>query len=61
MLAEQKYTCPHCWRTSVIQIDLTAGSQSFVQDCEVCCNPIEFRYETQSGELVSFDYESAAG
>ncbi len=59
MLAEQQYTCPHCWQTSAIQLDLSVGSQSFVQDCEVCCNPIEFRYSTSGGELVSFSYESA--
>jgi hypothetical protein len=59
MLAEQPYTCPHCWQTSVIQLDLTAGSQRFVQDCEVCCNPMEFSYSTERGELVSFHYESA--
>lgn len=61
MLIEQEYTCPHCWRTSVIQLDLTVRSQTFVQDCEVCCNPIEFRYTIHAGELESFDYASASG
>jgi len=61
MLVEQEYTCPHCWRTNVIQLDLSVREQTFVQDCEVCCNPIEFRYTTSRGELTSFDYESAQG
>ncbi len=61
MLAEQTYTCPHCWQTGVIELDLSAGSQAFVQDCEVCCNPIEFQYSARDGELISFTYESAQG
>ena len=60
MLVEQQYTCPHCWETNVVQLDITVRSQTFIQDCEVCCNPIEFRYTTRSGELASFSYESAA-
>ena len=61
MMVEQEYTCPHCWRTNLITLDLSQGSQTFVQDCEVCCNPIEFRYSASGGELASFDYESAQG
>jgi transcription elongation factor Elf1 len=61
MLAEQQYTCPHCWQTSTIQLDLTVRSQVLIQDCAVCCNPIEFRYTVRNGELKSFHYESAAG
>lgn len=60
-LVTEQYTCPHCWETSEIGLDLSAGSQTFVQDCEVCCNPIEFRYEVEGGELASFSYESAQG
>ena len=45
----------------MIQLDLTVRSQTLVQDCEVCCNPIEFRYTTNAGELADFHYESASG
>lgn len=45
----------------MIQLDLSVREQTFVQDCEVCCNPIEFRYSTSGGELAHFDYESAQG
>ena len=61
MLIEQEYTCPHCWRANLIQLDVSQGSQTFVQDCDVCCNPIEFHCSVCGGELVSFHYESAQG
>ena len=35
-------------------LDLSAGSQRYVEDCEVCCNPIEIRYRAEEGRLVSF-------
>jgi hypothetical protein len=52
---EATYACPHCWQTNTILVDLAAGSQSFIQDCEVCCNPIEFRCEVANGELIAFE------
>ena len=36
-------------------MDLSVGSQTLIQDCEVCCNPLEFAYEVRDGEVQSFD------
>jgi hypothetical protein len=33
--------CPYCWEAFETQVDLTAGSTSYVEDCQVCCQPIE--------------------
>jgi hypothetical protein len=35
-------------------LDLSAGAQQYMEDCEVCCNPIEIRYDTEDGKLISF-------
>jgi len=32
-----------------------AYSQTYVEDCEVCCNPIEIAVGFEDGELVSFE------
>jgi hypothetical protein len=32
-----------------------AYSQTYVEDCEVCCNPIELRVEFDHGELAAFE------
>jgi hypothetical protein len=34
--------CPYCGESYGISIDLTAGSQTQIEDCQVCCQPIEF-------------------
>ena len=36
-------------------LDPSAGEQLFVEDCEVCCNPIEVRVNFQDGELIHFE------
>ena len=33
----------------------SAGDQAFVEDCEVCCNPIEVKVTFREGELVLFE------
>lgn len=33
--------CPYCGEMLLIQLDLSAGSQSYVEDCQVCCQPIQ--------------------
>ncbi len=33
------------------------GMQQYVEDCEVCCNPIALRFEIEEGMVVAFDAE----
>lgn len=54
MLEEHNFACPYCWQEISMLLDLTAGGQSYVEDCEVCCNPIAIAYEAEDGCLVSF-------
>ncbi len=50
----QQFTCPHCGERISMQLDPSAGSQRYIEDCEVCCNPIEISFETEEGRIVSF-------
>ncbi len=34
--------CPYCGETIRIEIDLSVERQEYVEDCQVCCRPIEF-------------------
>lgn len=37
------YTCPSCFESNYVGVDPGGGrSQRFVEDCPVCCRPIEF-------------------
>jgi len=35
-------------------LDLSVRRQTYVEDCEVCCNPIEVGYTVQDDTLVNF-------
>ena len=38
-----------------MMLDPSAGSQRYVEDCEVCCNPIEISFQVEEGRIVSFE------
>jgi hypothetical protein len=50
---DQQITCPHCWQLFPIRLDLTVSGQTFVYDCEICCNPLEVNYQVEDGSVVS--------
>lgn len=33
--------CPYCGETLTVRLDLSVGSQTYVEDCQVCCQPIQ--------------------
>ena len=35
--------CPYCGEWIEVQIDVSAGEQAYIEDCSVCCRPIEMR------------------
>ena len=37
--------CPYCWETIEITVDCSVASQEYVEDCEVCCQPIVMTVE----------------
>lgn len=38
-------------------LDLSSGGQEYVEDCEVCCNPISISYQSEDGSITSFSAE----
>jgi hypothetical protein len=32
--------CPYCGESFASQVDVSAGAQSYTEDCAVCCRPI---------------------
>lgn len=45
--------CPYCGESYEATVDLSAGSQSYIEDCVVCCKPIEIALRVgDDGELL---------
>ncbi|NND88521.1 MAG: CPXCG motif-containing cysteine-rich protein [Flavobacteriaceae bacterium] len=55
---EHFFQCPYCWEEISVLVDLSVSDQQYVEDCEVCCNPIQLRVTTSDLQIVSFSAES---
>lgn len=53
-MIEHFFSCPYCWESISMLLDPSA-STTYIEDCEVCCNPIEIMVNFESGSLVSFE------
>jgi len=51
MYHEQQITCPYCGESFTAFIDLSQGNQKTVEDCYVCCRPIELVIESDGETL----------
>jgi len=45
--------CPYCGESYETVVDISAGSQHYIEDCAVCCRPIEIALQVgDDGELI---------
>ncbi len=35
-------------------LDLSVPSQTYIEDCEICCNPIEITYRASGNSVIEF-------
>jgi hypothetical protein len=43
-------TCPYCGELNEVLVDTSSGGQDYIEDCQVCCRPIEIRLIADGGE-----------
>jgi hypothetical protein len=41
-LQEHSLSCPYCGETIEVLLDFTIDYQQYIEDCFVCCRPIQF-------------------
>jgi len=54
-------TCPACWEKNTLEIDLSVPEQSYIEDCQVCCQPMRVTYTSKDGELTEIRAENPDG
>jgi hypothetical protein len=42
--------CPYCGESIELEVDGSAGEQGYIEDCSVCCRPIEVRVFARGDE-----------
>ena len=51
MIDEDKGLCPYCWEELYFEIDTSIEEQEYVEDCQVCCNPILLTVKIYEGSI----------
>lgn len=51
-IVERKVHCPFCGEPIDVLLDLTAGAQSYIEDCQVCCRPMQISFDVVDGECT---------
>jgi hypothetical protein len=44
--------CPYCGESFETPVDTSSGSARYVEDCQVCCQPIEFILEVDHAGVL---------
>jgi uncharacterized protein YbaR (Trm112 family) len=50
--------CPYCGETISLLLDLSVEEQSYIEDCSVCCQPMNVSYRVEDGELAAVSVEA---
>ena len=49
----QRVQCPYCGEHFDTQLDTSSGSTRYIEDCQVCCRPIEFCLEVDYNGVLA--------
>ena len=52
---EHPFQCPYCWKEISMLLDTSVNRQTYIEDCEICCNPIEVTVHFDNGILTVFN------
>lgn len=53
LLEERPVSCPYCGETITVLIDCSYPEQSYIEDCQVCCQPIVFDITIDDDEQIT--------
>ena len=57
-MEEHFFQCPYCWEEISMMLDSSVRNHTYVEDCEVCCNPIELQVKFEDNELIALNINS---
>ncbi|PIQ83447.1 MAG: hypothetical protein COV75_07370 [Candidatus Omnitrophica bacterium CG11_big_fil_rev_8_21_14_0_20_63_9] len=50
--------CPYCGESLEITVDTSVRQQDYIEDCQVCCKPIQFRIHVDADGQARIDVRS---
>lgn len=58
---EHFFTCPYCWERISVILECEEETSEYIEDCEVCCRPIELDFKFVGENLVTFNAKQMDG
>ena len=55
---ENFFQCPYCWEDISMLLDTSLTHSSYIEDCEVCCRPIQITTAFENSNLTTFSAEN---
>jgi Cysteine-rich CPXCG len=55
LLAEGTVLCPYCGESYTTMVDTSQSNHETIEDCPVCCRPIQLTVDCEPGEVFSID------
>ncbi|MGI9260926.1 MAG: CPXCG motif-containing cysteine-rich protein [Woeseiaceae bacterium] len=59
-VVEESISCPFCGENISVLLDLSAGSQSYIEDCQVCCRPMQISFTESDQDTVTVEVDCAS-
>ena len=59
-VVEETIDCPFCGEGITVLLDLSVESQSYIEDCQVCCRPLQISYDVTGPDSVSVVVDCAS-
>jgi len=59
VLVEIQVQCPHCGEVITSTADTSQGDYATIEDCEVCCAPMNIEVTCEPGEVTSVTVTAA--
>ena len=53
-MIEHFFQCPYCWQQISMLIEISSETTSYIEDCEICCRPINIEYVFSNSVLLNF-------
>jgi len=55
LLQESEISCPYCGEAITILVDNSIEAQQYIEDCQVCCRPIDIRVRVSADGACQVD------
>jgi len=58
-IEDVELSCPYCGGMFAIEVDTGTARTDLIEDCAVCCRPIQLAIRCEGGEVVAVDASRA--